>query len=102
VIALERLGIQWAASITSGDTPAAKQRKLEEFQTGSIRLLYVSPERIRIRSFAIDLLKKAKSASVGALIIDEVHCLSEWGHDFRPAISRYRDFERRSKGCREG
>ena len=57
---------------------------------GSIDLLLISPERLNNPRFRDEMLPLF-AASVGLLVIDEAHCISDWGHDFRPDYRRVRD-----------
>jgi ATP-dependent DNA helicase RecQ len=76
-------------------TVSSQQRKerLNKFLEGKVKLLYVTPERFRKQEF-ISLLRNAK---ISLLAVDEAHCISEWGHDFRPDYSRIAEF-RQSMG----
>jgi ATP-dependent DNA helicase RecQ len=79
-----------ASFINSTIGAAEKADRLKAFIDGKIKLLYVTPERFRIPGFA----ESIKEADISLLAVDEAHCISEWGHDFRPDYSRISEFRK--------
>lgn len=79
----EALGIR-AASLTSADSN--REDTIRRFRAGELDLLYVAPERANTDSFR----RLVESAPLALIAIDEAHCVSEWGHDFRPDYRQLR------------
>lgn len=87
VAQLEKKGIP-AAYVSSDLTMFQQQEQLEKAQKQEVKLLYLSPERISNYHF-INALKYIK---VSFIAVDEAHCISEWGNDFRPSYLSISDF----------
>src|SRR5271165_1570906 len=83
VAQLRELGIE-AASLNSSSEVEERRQIARGLRERSLRLLYIAPERL-LRD---DVLAGLKDASVACLAIDEAHCVSQWGHDFRPEYLR--------------
>jgi len=83
VDALKQLGVS-AAFLNSSLEAGTAREVFQQLLKGELKLLYVAPERLMTDSF-LDLLERLRQESRIALFaIDEAHCVSQWGHDFRP------------------
>ena len=86
VAQLGELGVS-AAALNSASDPSERQRVARALRDRSLRLLYVAPERL-MREDTLAMLKEAR---IDLFAIDEAHCVSQWGHDFRPEYMRLRE-----------
>ncbi len=86
---LQALGLP-VSLINSTLSAAEQNQRLDRMAAGEYRLLYVVPERFRSGRF----LDAVRAVGVKLLAVDEAHCISEWGHDFRPDYARLGHFRR--------
>ncbi|MBQ9497268.1 MAG: RecQ family ATP-dependent DNA helicase, partial [Selenomonadaceae bacterium] len=94
--AMEAKGITRVDFITSAVAGEAREKVIKEFKAGKYQFMVVSPERLQNSEFRDALGKINSTMKFSTAVIDEVHCLSEWGHDFRvsylrliPTIKKY-------------
>jgi ATP-dependent DNA helicase RecQ len=86
VDALARRGIP-ASFVNSSLSLEQQHERIAQMRDGSLRIVYVAPERFRNRRF----MEGVRGCSVSLLAVDEAHCVSEWGHDFRPDYLRLKE-----------
>ena len=86
VAALERRHIP-ATCLNSSLSPAEMSARLDAMMLGEYKLVYIAPERFRSARF----LEAVSRTELALLTIDEAHCISQWGHDFRPDYLNIRD-----------
>ena len=90
VDALAAQGIA-ATFVNSSLTQSEQHERIERMAAGEYDLVYIAPERLRSTLF----LEKVRESKVQLLAVDEAHCISEWGHDFRPDYARLGRFRER-------
>ena len=89
VRALQEAGVE-AGALTSGNTSEETDAVWEALEAGRLKLLYMAPERLAAGS-ALGMLRRI---GVSLIAVDEAHCVSQWGHDFRPDYLRIGELRR--------
>ena len=93
-------GTPFAAAVSGLQTPPERGEVLERVRLGDVAILYIAPEQLRSRSVRSVLSQR----EIGCWVFDEAHCVSKWGHDFRPdylyAARFIREFARQLQPAR--
>ncbi|MTJ03059.1 MAG: DNA helicase RecQ [Sediminimonas qiaohouensis] len=89
VRALRAAGVE-AGALTSANTDAETDAVWQSLEAGRLKLLYIAPERLSSGS-ALGMLRRI---GVSLIAVDEAHCVSQWGHDFRPDYLRIGELRR--------
>jgi len=89
VRALRAAGVE-AGALTSGNTEAETEAVFRALDAGRLKLLYLAPERLAAAA-TTEMLRRT---GTGLIAVDEAHCVSQWGHDFRPDYLRIGDLRR--------
>ena len=89
VRALKAVGVE-AGALTSGNTEEETEAVFQALDGGTLRLLYIAPERLA----AAATLPMLRRIGVTMIAVDEAHCVSQWGHDFRPDYLKIGDLRR--------
>jgi ATP-dependent DNA helicase RecQ len=86
---LREAGVE-AHALTSGNTPEETDAVWQAVEDGRLKLLYMAPERLA----AAGVIAMLQRIGVSLVAVDEAHCVSQWGHDFRPDYLRIGDLRR--------
>ncbi len=79
-----------AGTLNSNQTPDEERRTIEALRRGQVRLLYLSPERA-----LVEIGNMSSQMHINLIAVDEAHCISQWGHDFRPVYTQLKELKMR-------
>ncbi len=85
-----------AAYLNSSQDTGESNRVFNAIGEGTLKLLYIAPERLMSLKGA--LLEQLKTIEIDMIAVDEAHCISSWGHDFRPAYTQLKDLSKHFPG----
>jgi len=91
---LQSKGVR-AKALISGMSYREIDITLDNARFGGLDFLYTSPERLKSKLF----IERFKGMNVGLIVVDEAHCIAEWGHDFRPSYLEISKLKRNSSIC---
>lgn len=83
-----------AMALYTGMSRRESRLAYDRARLGKLKLLYVSPERLRSDSFLVEL----RRWNVSLIVVDEAHCISQWGYDFRPSYLKIADLRKKLPG----
>jgi ATP-dependent DNA helicase RecQ len=85
VLELQQFGFNQRAAFVSAETAKEQENIFHKLEVGSLKFLFLSPEQFQKPEVRQTLARLTRNNRVSRFVIDEVHCISEWGHDFRTA-----------------